>query len=149
VSALGPKSGPIITFYLPDPANPGGQVERAWMGEMTEAALGPDKGQTLITSACEGDDAEPWYLKGTAAQSAEAVSLWRFTWEHSGEVVGYSFAPMGNGTATANAPILSGLLTVGPKPPLGGSASDAAFSFGFEWRCTGEPILDAGEGGGE
>lgn len=144
MTALGPKSGPILTLFLPDPVNPGGQVGRAWMGEMTEAKIAPDKGNTQLNSAYEGDDNAPWFLTGTVTQSADSASLWRFTWEHSGEVVDYFFAALGNDTAALNAAILKGSVTVGPKPPLGGSADDVAFSFGIDWRCTGEPVLDVG-----
>lgn len=143
---FGPKSRPILTLYTPDPDNPGGQVQRAWMGELTECTIEPGAGNTSLTSIHDGADAPPWYLKGAAVQSADAASLWRFTWDYSGEVVPYTFAPLGNDTPTAYAPILSGSLVVGPRPELGGAASDKTFTFEFDWRLTDEPILDDGSG---
>lgn len=144
---LGPKSGPILALYLPDPETPGGQVRRAWMGQLTEATIAPDKGGTLLTSPYEGEDAQPWWLKGTALQSAEAASLWRFAWQYSGLTVPYSWAMLGNQDAAPDAPILRGEVVVGPRPQAGGSADATAFTFGIEWQLTGEPVLDLGEGG--
>ena len=132
---FGPKSGPILTLTLP------GQGGRAWTGELTSCVIEPDKGATSITSAYDGDDAAPWYIKGEAIQSTAASSLWRFTWDHSGEVVGFTLAPNGNTTATADEPILAGKLTIGPRPQLGGAASDKTFVFDFDWRLSGEPTL--------
>ncbi|GAA2082188.1 hypothetical protein GCM10009840_17850 [Pseudolysinimonas kribbensis] len=114
------------------------------MGELTSAVVEPDKGGTLITSAYDGDDAEPWFLKGSAVQSSASDSLWRFTWNHTGEVVGFTLAPNGNADATADEPILRGSLTVGPRPALGGAASDKTFVFDFDWQLTGPPLLDDG-----
>jgi hypothetical protein len=114
------------------------------MGELTEFVIEPDKGSTSIMSAYEGDDAAPWYIKGSALQSTAAGSLWAFTWHHSGEVVGYELAPHGNATATADQPILSGSLTVGPRPQLGGAADAKGFVFEFDWRLTDEPFFDDG-----
>jgi hypothetical protein len=124
---LGPKSGPLLTLTLP---HPGGVLAGTCMGELTEFTIAPDKGET----------------HGTSVQSTDADSLWAFTWQHSGEVVGYSFAPHGNTVATADEPILRGSLTVGPKPSLGGAATAGTFTFEFDWQLTDEPEFDTGDG---
>lgn len=145
-ASFGPKSRPILTLALLDPANPGGQVGRAWTGELTSCLIEPDTGSTSITSTYDGDDAAPWYLKGEAIQSTAASSLWRFVWDHSGEVVSYTLAPNGNTIATTDQPILAGELTIGPRPQLGGAASDKTFTFEFDWKLTDEPTLNDGTG---
>jgi hypothetical protein len=114
------------------------------MVELTSCVIEPDKGGTTITSTYDGDDVEPWFIKGEAIQSTAADSLWRFVWDHSGEIVGYSMAPNGNTQPTADEPILTGTLTIGPRPQLGGAASDKTFIFGFDWQLTAEPSFDDG-----
>ena len=138
---FGPKSHPVLTL---SPLADGESAGRAWMGELTSCVIEPDKGTTTIMSAYDGDDAEPWFIKGEAIQSTAADSLWRFTWDHSGEVVGYTMAPNGNTEATTDEPILSGELTIGPRPQLGGAATHKTFTFEFDWALTAEPTLDEG-----
>lgn len=114
------------------------------MGELTECVIETDGGGTLITSAYEGSDAEPWFIRGEAVQSTAVGSLWRLAWDRSGERLAYAFAPNGNAQATADEPILRGVLTVGPRPQLGGAASAKTFVFAFDWALTAEPTFDAG-----
>lgn len=142
---LGAKLGPTLTLSIPDPAAPGGVLERAWAGELTECSIEADSGETALTSPYQGEDAAPWFIRGEAVQSTARDSLWRLTWDRSGERLTYAYAPNGNAVATPDQPILRGTLTVGPRPQLGGAATDGTFVFSFDWALTGEPTFDLGE----
>lgn len=109
--------------------------------ELTSYSLESDEGDTTITSAYEGDGRRPWWLRCEAIQSTNQLSLWRLAWERSGETVAFRLAPHGNAEATEDAPHFAGSLIIGPRAPLGGSATDSAFVFEFEWRVIGEPEM--------
>lgn len=92
-----------------------------------------------------------YFLRGSAIQSTDTESFWRYVWENSGERdVPYTVAPHGNAAPTAAEPHFVGMLTIGPKPNLGGEADTSetsAFQFDYEFRIDGEPVMDTGAGG--
>ncbi|MFL0202124.1 hypothetical protein ACHFI2_16295, partial [Exiguobacterium acetylicum] len=85
-------------------------------------------------------------LKGSAVQSTQTASFWRYVWENAGlAAVAYTIAPHGNTTPTASQPHFKGTLTIGPKPTIGGEASTSAtsaFTFDYEFVIDGEPTMD-------
>ena len=102
------------------------------------------KGKDSVTTFCDAASggARNWLLKLTAVQSTDTASLWRYIWENSGKKVKYVVAAHGNDVPTADQPHLTGTLTIGPKPDLGGEAgTDKTFTFETEWELDGEPTL--------
>lgn len=89
-----------------------------------------------------------YYLRGSAIQSTETASFWRYVWENSGDTdVPYTIAPHGNQEPSEDQPHFTGTLTIGPKPTLGGEAStssSSAFQFEFEFEIDGTPVMDIG-----
>lgn len=82
-----------------------------------------------------------------AIQSLQTDSLWRYIWAHTGENVAYKYAAHGNAIATADQGHLTGTLTIGPKPKIGGEAGLAVDQvFETRWDIDGEPVLDLGTG---
>jgi hypothetical protein len=82
-------------------------------------------------------------IKGTGIQSLTASSFWRWAWSNVGTTVAFKFAPGGNTTASADAPIFSGQVKVGKRPDLGGDAQIKGndWSFGFEWIVVGDVAM--------
>ncbi|WP_350348016.1 hypothetical protein ABIQ69_15460 [Agromyces sp. G08B096] len=130
---------------------------------LTLGTPGTDQSADLISYSIENEEADSdvvtfedaasggarqFYLRGSATQSTATVSFWRYVWENTGQTeVPYTVAPHGNAAPTANEPHLVGTLTIGPKPTIGGEASTSptsAFSFEFEFKIDGEPVLDDG-----
>lgn len=109
-----------------------------------------DSGAVTFEDAEKGEDRQ-FFLRGSAIQSTESASFWRYVWENSGNTsVPYTVAPHGNMVPTADEPHLVGTMTIGPKPKLGGEASTdakSAFQFDYEFKIDGEPTLDVGTGG--
>ena len=60
----------------------------------------------------------------SAVQSTATASFWRYLWANTGEVVAYKYAVHGNATASADQPHMIGTVKVGPKPALGGDATE-------------------------
>lgn len=89
-----------------------------------------------------------FFLRGSAIQSTDTDSFWRYVWENSGgDPVPYTLAPHGNAAPSETQPHLTGMLTIGGKPTLGGEASTSstsAFAFDFEFEIDGTPTLDTG-----
>lgn len=74
-------------------------------------------------------------LKITAIQSTATASFWRWVWANAGKAdVPFKIAPWGNETASAEQPHLTGTLTIGKRPKLGGAADPKkSFVFDVEW----------------
>lgn len=89
--------------------------------------------------------AAQFYLRGTAIQSTDADSFWRYVWDNAGKRVAFTFSIHGNEEPTATQPHLVGFVTIGRKPGLGGDVNSTA-TFEIEWEIDGEPTLDRGTG---
>lgn len=100
---------------------------------------------TTFGDVAAGDDRD-YMLQFTAVQDTASGSLWRYIWESAGtEGVAYTVAPHGNATPTADEPHLTGTLTIGPAPELGGDANkDTTYTFDGEWKLDAKPTLDTG-----
>ena len=110
-------------------------LERA--AELFEYRLKPAAGDDFtLTDPFPRSD---WTLTGSAFQSLDNASLYRYARKHSGETVAFLIRPLGNSAPTIDAPHYRGRVTIGPKPDLGGSAEDTTFVFEFEWSVIGEP----------
>lgn len=123
---LGSRSRPSITLD---------GLERAI--ELLDYTLTPTPGESFGL----GDpfpDSE-WMLKGSAYQSLAVGSLYRYARDRSGETVAFTVRPLGNAAPTLDAPHYTGEVVIGPRPELGGSASDRFFVFEFAWRVLDEP----------
>lgn len=102
-----------------------------------------DSDVTTFADAAEGG-ARQFRLTGSAIQSTDTASFWRYVWENTGEDVAFTLAPHGNATATEAQPHFVGTVTIGPKPAIGGEAGTGSFTFDFEWDVVGEPTVDEG-----
>lgn len=128
MTRLGGRSNPWLRL---------GGLERA--AELIAYGLASDDGETLLTSAFKGDDQRPHFLTGEAYQETRAAALWRYTRQHSGEVVPFVLSPNGNPAPSTDAPFYAGQVVVGPKPDMGGAAEDRWFRFRFVWDLIAEP----------
>jgi len=93
-----------------------------------------DTDTLTFCDAAEGGSAQP-YFQVTFVQSLDATSFWRYCWEHAGEVVPFTYAPLGNEEPTASAPHFLGFVQI-PKarPTIGGEATIAGTGFTSELR---------------
>lgn len=117
-----------------------------YWADITQYELNNDEADSDVTTFedAAGGGARQYKLTGTAIQSTDLASFWRYVWENTGEEVPFTLAPHGNTVATAAQPHFVGLVTIGPKPTIGGEAGTGAFTFEFEWDVEGEPVLDEG-----
>jgi YD repeat-containing protein len=117
--------------------------------DVTAATITNDEGDTDVITFCdaaEGNDRQ-YFLNLTAIQSTDADGLWRYTWDHSGEVVGFTYAPHGNETPTVSQPHFIGTVKIGPRPTIGGEAGQSnTYTFDTVWEIEGVPVLDDGTG---
>lgn len=130
---------------------------------LTIGAPGVDQSADIISYGLENEEASAdiitfedaanggdrqFFLRGSAIQSTATAAFWRYVWENSGEEnVPYTIAPHGNEAPTESEPHFVGLLTIGPKPKLGGEASTddkSAFQFDFEFKIDGDATMDTG-----
>lgn len=102
-----------------------------------------DSDVTTFSDAAEGGSRQ-YKLTGSAIQSTEAASFWRYAWSNTGEDVPFVLAPHGNEVPSETEPHFIGTVTIGPKPSIGGEAGTGAFTFDFEWNVVGVPVLDEG-----
>ncbi|MGK0715145.1 IPT/TIG domain-containing protein [Leucobacter sp. W1153] len=103
-----------------------------------------DGGLTTFEDAA-GTPSRQYLVKGTAIQSLQTSSFWRYAWANSGQTVAFRYAPKGNQTASADEPHFLGQVKIGPRPTVGGEAGTSnEFSFDFEWRVDGDPTMDEG-----
>ncbi|MFT4051101.1 MAG: hypothetical protein QM677_02485 [Microbacterium sp.] len=116
----------------------------SWKIENEEA----DSDVITFEDAAEGAG-RTFYLRGTAVQSTDAASFWRYVWANAGtKDLAYTVAPHGNATPTTAQPHFVGTLTIGAKPTISSEASKSntsASTFDFEFEIDGEPTLDTGE----
>lgn len=108
-----------------------------------------DKDGGLITfKDAAGTPSRQYLIKGTAIQSLQTSSFWRYAWANTGQTVAFRYAPKGNETASADEPHFLGQVKIGPRPMVGGEAGASnEFSFEFEWQVEGEPTMDEGTDG--
>lgn len=115
--------------------------------DVTAATITNDEGDTDVITFCDAAEGggRQYFLNMTAIQSTDADGLWRYTWEHSGEVVGFTYAPHGNELPTVEQPHFIGTVKIGPRPTIGGEAGTAnTFTFETVWEIEGVPTLDDG-----
>lgn len=106
-----------------------------------------DGGVTTFADAAAGGGRK-FFLNLAAIQSTMVGSFWRYAWENTGNVVAFRLAPHGNEIATADQPHWVGTIKIGPKPKLGGEASEnGEFVFETRWDCEAEPTMDVGTDG--
>jgi len=104
----------------------------------------------LVTFAdAAGVQAQQYSFKGTAIQSGQTSSFWRYAWANAGNDVAFRYAPFGNTTASADQPHFVGTVKISSqRPDIGGDASPTnEFSFDFQWDIDGLPALDDGTDG--
>jgi hypothetical protein len=121
-----------------------------YMADVTSCKLSNDEAESDVTTFedAAGGGARDYFLDITGTQSTDADSLWSYIWDHSGEVVGFTYAPHGNAVASADQPHFIGMVKIGPKPEIGGEAGTSnTFTFESQWKCEGEPALDRGSEG--
>lgn len=117
-----------------------------YWADITSYSLANDEAEADVTTFedAQAGGSRQFILSGSAVQSTDAASFWKYVWENTGESVAFTLAPHGNETATTAQPHFIGTVTIGPKPTLGGDAGPGAFTFDFEWDVDGEPVLDDG-----
>lgn len=94
-----------------------------------------------------GNPERQYLIKGSAVQSLQTSSFWRYAWANTGQTVAFRYAPKGNMTASADEPHFLGTVKIGPRPTVGGEAGTADFTFEFEWEVESTPTLDDGTDG--
>jgi hypothetical protein len=94
-----------------------------------------------------GNPERQYLIKGTAIQSMQTSSFWRYVWANTGTTVAFRYAPKGNVTASADEPHFLGTVKIGPRPTIGGEAGSGDFTFDFEWDVDGTPTMDNGVDG--
>lgn len=102
---------------------------------------------TITFQDAAGNPERDWKIKGSAVQSLQTSSFWRYAWANTGETVAFRYAPKGNATASADEPHFLGTVKIGPRPTVGGEAGSADFTFEFEWEVEGAPTMDDGTDG--
>jgi hypothetical protein len=106
-----------------------------------------DSGAVTFQDAA-GTGGRQFSIKGSAIQSLQTTSFWRYVWSNSGQTVAYRYAPAGNAVASADQPHFVGTVKIGAKPTVGGEAGAGnEFTFDFEWEVQGLPTLDDGTDG--
>lgn len=102
---------------------------------------------TLTFADAAGNPERKYLIKGSAIQSLQTSSFWRYAWANAGAAVAFRYAPKGNATASADEPHFLGTVKIGPRPTVGGEAGSGDFTFDFEWEVEGTPTLDDGTDG--
>lgn len=82
-----------------------------------------------------------WFFEVEGVSDYGTGSLWKFLWESAGDSdVAFVFAPYGNLVPSATQPHFTGTLSLGAKPPVGGTANEV-FTFESRWDVNGEPTM--------
>lgn len=90
------------------------------------------------------DFSRKYLLEGTAIQSLQSSSFWRFAWANSGRVIDFRYSPLGNHEPLEDSPHFIGKVRVGPYPAIGGDAGKGEYEFDFQWEVIGKPRIDDG-----
>jgi hypothetical protein len=81
-----------------------------------------------------------WFFTIDAVADYATGSLWNYIWANAGATaIAFTFKPYG-GTASATKPWFTGTLSVGAKPPVGGTA-DEVFKFTVRFDVIGTPTM--------
>ena len=118
-----------------------------YWADITKYELGNTEADSDVVTFADAADggARQYTLTGSATQSTDAASFWRYVWTNTGEDVPFTLAPHGNELPTEAQPHFIGTVTIGAKPTLGGEAGTGAFTFDFEWNIVGIPTMDEGD----
>lgn len=119
--------------------------------DATSVVLDNEEGEsdvvTFYDAANPGNNRQ-WFFELSAIQSTEQNSFWRYLWENTGEEVAFTYAVHGNETPSADQPHLIGIVKIGPKPALGGDASETGtYTFDTRLDVVGTPTIDDGTSG--
>lgn len=99
---------------------------------------------TFEDAANFGDDRQ-WFFEVSAIQSLQASSFWRYIYENTGQEVPFTYAPKGNEVPTEDEPHFIGIVKIGPKPAIGGEASNTGeYTFDTRLDVIGSPVMDTG-----
>lgn len=98
-----------------------------------------------FASAASGG-AREYRLEFTAAQDAEAASLWREVWDNAGTSVPVTLMPYGNATPSLTEPHFEATAVISEPDGdlLGGEANSSAsarFTFDCSWVLEAKPTL--------
>lgn len=108
-----------------------------------ELSHGDDNGDDVLTFGEAAAGVSSATLSFTAVQNLGNASLWRYVWTNSGTEVPFRIAAMGNDLATAEEVHVTGTVTIGPRPSLGGEAAvrGPRFTFEAEWQAKVDATL--------
>lgn len=115
--------------------------------DATAVVLDNEESDSDVVTFCDAAEGggRTYFFTITAIQSTDAVSMWRWLWDHAGDVVPFTYAPHGNEVSTAGQPHFIGNVKIGPKPSIGGEAGTTnTFTFETRWDVEGVPVLDDG-----
>lgn len=113
--------------------------------DVTKATITNDEssGDDVVTffDAADGGG-RTYFLNITAIQSTDTTSLWTYIWKHSGDKVAFTYAPHGNAEPTEAQPHFTGMVTIGPRPEIGGEAgAKNTYVFETQWTIDGTPTM--------
>lgn len=115
--------------------------------DTTAVTLENEEADSDVQTFCDAAEggARTFFFNITLIQSLQSTSFWRYAWESTGELIPFTYAPLGNEVATADAPHFVGMVKVGPKPTIGGEAGASnTFTSEVRWDVEGAPTLDDG-----
>lgn len=120
-----------------------------WADVTAVSLINDEKDASALTyEDAAGTASRQFRITGTAIQSLQTSSFWRYAWANSGQTVAFRYAPKGNATASADAPHFLGTVKIGPRPVVGGEAGASnEFTFDFTWDVEDQPTLDTGTDG--
>lgn len=124
-----------------------GSPAKDYWCDVTSCTLTNEEADAGVVTFCDAADGggRDFFLNIAGIQSTAADSFWRYVWEHTGEEVGFTYAPHGNEMPTADEPHFIGTVKVGPKPEVGGEAGvDNEYTFETQWKCIGTPVMEDG-----
>jgi len=88
-----------------------------------------------------------WFFTVIGVADYGSDTFWTLLWDSPAYVpIPFLFKPYGNADPTEAQPHFSGFVVIDQKPPLGGDAGAAWWTFGSRLTCTARPerLTDAG-----
>lgn len=113
-----------------------GATSYACDASKVELTIGDAPG--AIRTFCEVQAEQTWTLNLEGITSGDADSLYQVLWANYGTEVAFTVAPLGNTTASADAPIYSGTAIFDQLPPMTLTAGESSqFSVALTVKNTG------------